>query len=102
MRVTVIVKANKNSEAGKMPSKELLTAMGNYNDALAKAGVMLAGEGLHPTARGKRVRFDDGAEVELRPVFEADDFGAEFTRELREQEGQGRAEECLHRAARPH
>ncbi|MGB2817853.1 MAG: YciI family protein [Burkholderiaceae bacterium] len=128
MRVMVIVKANKQSEAGEMPSKELLTAMGNYNEELVKAGVMLAGEGLHPTARGKRVRFgsgrktvidgpfaeskeliagfwlwqvrsmeeavewlrhapfEEGEEVELRPVFEADDFGAEFTPELREQE----------------
>ena len=133
MRVMVIVKASQDSEAGKMPSKELLTAMGNYNDELVKAGVMLAGEGLHPTSRGKRVRFgagrktvidgpfaeskeliagfwlwqvksmeeavewlkrapfDDGEEVELRPVFEADDFGAEFTPELREQEERQRA-----------
>jgi hypothetical protein len=124
----VIVKASRQSEAGEMPSKEVLTAMGNYNDELVKAGVMLAGEGLHPTSRGKRIRFDrsrktvidgpfaeskeliagfwlwqvksmeeavewlkrapftDGEEVELRPVFEADDFGAEFTPELREQE----------------
>jgi hypothetical protein len=134
MRVMVIVKANKDSEAGRMPSKEMLTAMGNYNDQLVKAGVMLAGEGLHPTSRGKRVRFDaskrtvidgpfaeskeliagfwlwqvksieeavewlkrapfeDGDEVEIRPVFEADDFGAEFTPELREQEERQRAE----------
>ena len=133
MRVMVIVKASEDSEAGKMPSKELLTAMGNYNDELVKAGVMLAGEGLHPTSRGKRVRFgagrkavidgpfaeskeliagfwlwqvksmeeavewlkrapfDDGEEIELRPVFEADDFGAEFTPELREQEERQRA-----------
>lgn len=134
MRVMVIVKANKDSEAGVMPDKEILTAMGNYNDELVKAGVMLAGEGLHPTARGKRVRFDDdgrrtvidgpfaeskeliagfwlwqvksmeeavewlkrapfggGEEVEIRPVFEADDFGAEFTPELREQEERQRA-----------
>jgi hypothetical protein len=130
----VIVKANKDSEAGQMPSKEMLTAMGNYNDQLVKAGVMLAGEGLHPTSRGKRVRFagakrtvidgpfaetkeliagfwlwqvksieeaiewlkrapfEDGDEVEIRPVFEADDFGAEFTPELREQEERQRAE----------
>jgi len=133
MRVMVIVKANRQSEAGEMPGKEILTAMGNYNDELVKAGVMLAGEGLHPTARGKRVRFegsrktvvdgpfaeskeliagfwlwqvksmeeavewlkrapfDDGEEVELRPVFEAEDFGAEFTPELREQEERQRA-----------
>ena len=134
MRVMVIVKANKDSEAGVMPDKEILTAMGNYNDELVKAGVMLAGEGLHPTARGKRVRFDDngrktvidgpfaeskeliagfwlwqvksmeeavewlkrapfsgGEEIEIRPVFEADDFGEEFTPELREQEERQRA-----------
>jgi hypothetical protein len=129
----VIVKANKDSEAGVMPDKEILTAMGNYNDELVKAGVMLAGEGLHPTSRGKRIRFEDkrrtvldgpfteskeliagfwlwqvksmeeavewlkrapfndGEEVEIRPVFEADDFGAEFTPELREQEERQRA-----------
>jgi hypothetical protein len=129
----VIVKANRDSEAGVMPDKEILTAMGNYNDELVKAGVMLAGEGLHPTARGKRVRFGgsrrtvidgpfaeskeliagfwlwqvrsmeeavewlkrapfgDGEEVEIRPVFEADDFGAEFTPELRAQEERQRA-----------
>lgn len=133
MRVMVIVKANRDSEAGVMPDKEILTAMGNYNDELVKAGVMLAGEGLHPTARGKRVRFGDsrrtvidgpfaeskeliagfwlwqvrsmeeavewlkrapfgdGEEVEIRPVFEADDFGAEFTPELRAQEERQRA-----------
>jgi hypothetical protein len=129
----VIVKANEDSEAGKMPDQAMLTAMGNYNDELVKAGVMLAGEGLHPTARGKRVRFDGsrrsvidgpfaetkeliagfwlwqvrsleeavewlkrapfdaGEEVEIRPVFEADDFGAEFTPELRAQEERQRA-----------
>ena len=133
MRVMVIVKASRESEAGEMPSKEILTAMGNYNDELVKAGVMLAGEGLHPTSRGKRVRFegnrktvidgpfaetkelvagfwlwqvksleeavewlkrapfDGGTEVELRPVFEAEDFGTEFTPELREQEERQRA-----------
>ena len=133
MRVMVIVKANKDSETGVMPDKEVLTAMGNYNDELVKAGVMLAGEGLHPTSRGKRVRFDGsqrtvidgpfaeskeliagfwlwqvksieeavewlkrapfdgGEEVEIRPVFEADDFGEEFTPELREQEERQRA-----------
>ena len=134
MRVMVIVKANAESEAGQMPSKEILAAMGNFNEQLVKAGVMLAGEGLHPTTRGKRVRFegskrtvidgpfaetkeliagfwlwqvksleeavewlkkapfDGGTEVELRPVFEAEDFGAEFTPELREQEERQRAE----------
>jgi hypothetical protein len=128
MRVMVIVKADKNSEAGVMPSRELLTAMGKYNEELVKAGVMLAGEGLHPTSKGKRVRFsggkqtitdgpfteakeliagfwlwqvrsmdeaiewlkrspfDGGAELEVRQVFETDDFGAEMTPELRAQE----------------
>ena len=128
MRFMVIVKADKNSEAGVMPSRELLTAMGKFNEELVKAGVMLAGEGLHPTSKGKRVRFsggkhtvidgpfteskeliagfwlwqvrsmeeavewlkrspfDGGAELEIRQVFEADDFGAELTPELREQE----------------
>ena len=128
MRVMVLVKANEESEAGAMPSEQILAEMGKYNEELAKAGVMLAGDGLHPSSKGKRVRFwgdrpavvdgpfaetkelvagfwiwqvrsmeeavewlkrapfDGGAEVELRPVFEADDFGAEFTPELREQE----------------
>jgi hypothetical protein len=128
MRVMVIVKADKNSEAGVMPSRESLTAMGKYNEELVKAGVMLAGEGLHPSSKGKRVRFsggkqtiidgpfteskeliagfwlwqvrsmdeaiewlkrspfDGGAEIEVRQVFETDDFGAELTPELREQE----------------
>jgi hypothetical protein len=134
MRVMVIVKASKESEAGQMPSTEMLAAMGKYNEELAKAGVMLAMDGLHPTSRGKRVRFsgrqrtvidgpfaetkeliagfwlwqvksideavewlkrapfDEETEVELRPVFEADDFGKEFTPELREQEDRIRAE----------
>src|SRR5512133_1323819 len=134
MRVMVIVKASKESEAGQMPKEELLAAMGRYNEELAKAGVMLAGEGLHPTSRGKRVRFsgrqrtvidgpfaetkeliagywlwqvksmdeavewlkrapfDEETEVEIRPVFEADDFGKEFTPELRAQEERIRAE----------
>jgi hypothetical protein len=130
MKVMVIVKASTASEAGAMPSTELLAAMGNYNEELVKAGIMLAGEGLHPTSRGKRVRFSgkervviDGpftetkeliagywlwkvkdmdeavswlkrcpnphpevCEVEIRPVFEADDFGEAFTPELRAQE----------------
>ncbi len=128
MRVMVIVKADKNGEAGIMPSKKILTAMGKFNEELVKAGVMLAGEGLHPTSKGKRVKFsggkhiitdgpfteskeliagfwlwqvrsmedavewlkrspfDGGTEIEIRPVFEAEDFGAEFTPELREQE----------------
>lgn len=136
MRVMVMVKATKQSEAGEMPSTELLAAMGQFNEELVKAGVMLAGEGLHPSARGKRVRFSgaqrsvvDGpfaetkelvagfwlwqvksmdeavewvkrcpnpmpvdSEIEIRPVFEADDFGAEFTPELRAQEDRLRAE----------
>lgn len=136
MRVMVIVKASKDSEAGVMPSEKLLAAMGKYNEELVKAGVMLAGEGLHPTSKGKRVRFsgtkrtvidgpfaetkeliagywmwqvrsmeeavewlkrcpnphDEETEVEIRPVFEAEDFGAEFTPELREQEERIRAQ----------
>ena len=133
MRVMVLVKADKDSEAGVMPSEQLLTDMGNYNEELVKAGVMLAGEGLHPTSKGKRVRFSgdkktviDGpfaetkeliagfwiwkvnsideavewlkrapfqeTEIEIRPIFEAEDFGAEFTPELREQEDRLRAQ----------
>ena len=136
MRVMVIVKATKDSEEGVMPSEELLTAMGNYNEELVKAGIMVAGEGLHPSSKGKRVRFNgeqrtvtDGpfaetkeliagfwlwqvksmeeavewvrrcpnpmpgeSEIEIRPVFEAEDFGAEFTPELREQEDRLRAQ----------
>jgi hypothetical protein len=128
MRFMVIVKADKNSEAGVMPSEKILAAMGKYNEELVKAGVMLAGEGLHPTSKGKRVKFsggkhtvtdgpfteskeliagfwlwqvrsmeeavewlkrspfDGGTEIEIRQVFEAEDFGAEFTPELRERE----------------
>jgi hypothetical protein len=134
MRVMVIVKASAESEAGQMPSEQLLTEMGKYNEELVAAGVMQAGEGLHPSSRGKRVRFsgreravidgpfaetkeliagfwlwkvksideavewlkrapfDGGAEIELRPVFEADDFGKEFTPELRAQEERLRAQ----------
>jgi len=136
MKFMVIVKASKASEAGEMPSEQLLAAMGKYNEELAKAGVMLAGEGLHPSSKGVRVRFsgakrtvidgpfaetkeliagfwlwqvnsreeavewlkrcpnphDDDTEVEMRQVFEADDFGAEFTPELREQEERVRAQ----------
>ena len=136
MRVMVMVKATKESEAGQMPGTELLAAMGNFNEELVKAGVMLAGEGLHPSSKGKRVRFSgaqrtviDGpfaetkelvagfwlwqvksmeeavewvrrcpnpmegeSEIEIRRVFEADDFGAEFTPELRAQEERLRAE----------
>lgn len=128
MRFMVLVKADKNSEGGALPDEKMLTAMGNFNDELVKAGVMLAGEGLHPTSKGKRVRFSgtqrtvidgpfaetkellagfwifevksmqeaidwvkrapfgDDVEIEIRQVFEADDFGAEFTPELRAQE----------------
>lgn len=136
MRFMVIVKANKDSEAGVMPSEELLTEMGKFNEELAKAGVMLAGEGLHPSSKGARVRFSGGkrmvidgpfpetkelvagywlwqcrsleeavewakrcpnptgeaGEIEIRQVFEAQDFGAEFTPELREQEERIRAQ----------
>ena len=132
MRFMVIVKANKDSEAGAMPSQEILTAMGKYNEELAKAGAMLAGEGLHPSSKGARVRFSGGkrtvidvpftetkelvagfwliqvksmdeaiewlkrapfedGEVEIRQVFEAEDFGPELTPELREQEERLRA-----------
>jgi hypothetical protein len=128
MRFMVLVKADEHSEAGEMPKEELLAEMGNFNEELVKAGVMLAGEGLHPSSKGARVKFsgkertvtdgpfteakeliagywlwqvkskdeaiewlkrapfDGGTEVELRQVFEADDFGDEFTPELREQE----------------
>ncbi len=130
MRVMVMVKASKQSEAGAMPSEQLLTDMGRFNEELVNAGIMLAGEGLHPSSKGVRVAFSgskrtvvDGpfaetkelvagfwlwqvrsmdeaiewvrrcpnpmpgdSEIEIRPVFEAEDFGAEFTPELREQE----------------
>ena len=136
MRVMVLVKATSDSEAGTLPSTELMAAMGDFNEALVKAGVLLAGEGLHPSARGKRVRFSgnerqvvDGpfaatnelvagfwlwqvasmdeavawarrcpnpmpgdSEIEIRPVYEAADFGAEFTPELQAQEARLRAE----------
>lgn len=137
MRVMVIVKATKNSEAGSLPSEKLLADMGKYNEELVKAGVMLAAEGLHPSGKGKRVTFSGGKKtvvdgpfaetkeliagfwlwqvksmeeaiewvrrcpdpmpgeesvIEIRPVFEAEDFGKEFTPELRAQEGRLRAE----------
>jgi hypothetical protein len=137
MQFMIIVKASQDSEAGVMPSNELLTAMGNYNEELVKAGIMVEGEGLHPSSKGARVRFSgdkrtviDGpfaetkeliagywiwqvkskqeaidwvkrcpnpmpgtdAEIEIRQIFEAEDFGAEFTPELREQEERIRAE----------
>ena len=136
MRVMVMVKASKGSEAGEMPTEDLLRAMGAFNEELVKAGIMLAGEGLKPTREAKRVHFSgtkrtvtdgpfaetkeliagywlwqvksmdeavewvkrcpnptgDEAEIEIRQVFEAEDFGAEFTPELREQEERLRAE----------
>ena len=137
MRVMVIVKATKNSEAGLMPSEKLLAEMGAFNEELVKAGIMQAGEGLHPSSKGKRVHFADGkktvidgpfaatneliagfwiwqvksmeealdwvrrcpdcmpgeeSELEIRPIFEAEDFGGEFTPELREQEERLRTE----------
>jgi hypothetical protein len=141
MRVMVMVKATKDSEAGVMPSEELMTAMGKFNEELVKAGVMLAGEGLQPSSKGARIRFAgnkravvDGpfgetselvagfwlwqvhsleeaiewakrcpnpfengeSELEIRQVFEAEDFGAEFTPELREQEERLRAQIAKH------
>jgi hypothetical protein len=134
MRFMVIVKADKNSEAGVMPSTEMLTAMGKFNEEMVKAGVMLAGEGLHPTSKGARIKysgkqpsvshgpfamtsdltagfwlihvksledaiewmkrapFDGGAEIEIRQVFDAEDFGEALTPELREQEVRLRAQ----------
>jgi hypothetical protein len=134
MRVLVIVKASKESEAGQMPDEKILTEMGKFNEELVKAGVMLAGEGLHPSSKGKRVRFegakrtvidgpfaeskelvagfwiwqvksieeavawltrapfDGGTEVEIRPIFETEDFGKELTPELRAREERLRAE----------
>jgi hypothetical protein len=136
MRVIVMVKASQQSEAGVMPSQQLLEDMGRYNEALAKAGILLAGEGLHPSSKGVRVRFagaartvidgpfaetgellagfwlwqvrsmeeaiewvrrcpnphDEASEIEIRPVFEAEDFGEELTPELHEREEQLRVE----------
>ena len=136
MRFMVIVKASKDTEAGVMPSTELLTAMGKFNEEMVKAGVMLAGEGLHPTSKGARIKYsgkvptvshgpfavtsdltcgfwliqvkskaeaiewmkrcpnpmEGESELELRQVFEADDFGSELTPELREQEERMRAQ----------
>lgn len=141
MRVMVLVKASKDSEAGVMPGTELLEAMGRYNEELVKAGVLLAGEGLQPSAKGARMRFSgtsrtvvDGpfteskelvagywlwqvrsmdeaiewlrrcpnphaqdCEVEIRPVFEADDFGEAFTPQLREQEERWRNQAAAHK-----
>jgi hypothetical protein len=134
MRFMVLVKASEESEAGVMPNEDQLAEMGRYNEELVKAGVMLAGEGLHPTSKGVRIRFegkertvidgpfaetkellagfwliqagsrdeaiewvkrapfDGGTEIEVRQVFEEDDFGEEFTPELREQEARIRAQ----------
>ncbi|MES2367386.1 MAG: YciI family protein [Pseudomonadota bacterium] len=136
MRFMIMIKANAESEAGVMPSEQLLSEMGKFNEELVKAGVMLAGEGLHPSSKGARVKFsgsqrrvidgpftetkemiagfwlwqvkslaeaiewvkrcpnpfDGESEIEIRQVFEADDFGAEFTPELRAQEEKLRAE----------
>ena len=133
MRFMILVKANADSEAGVMPTAEMLTEMGKFNEELVKAGVMLAGEGLHPSSKGVRVQFSGGkptvvdgpfaetkelvagywiwqvkskdeaiewlkrapfedAVVEVRQIFEAEDFGAEFTPELREQEERLRAQ----------
>ena len=134
MRFMVIVKADKNSEAGVMPSTEMLTAMGKFNEEMVKAGVLLAGEGLHPTSKGARIKysgkqrtvtngpftvtsdliagfwliqvnsrdeavewmkrapFDSGAEIEIRQIFDAEDFGEALTSELRAQEARLRAQ----------
>jgi len=136
MKVMVMIKANKESEAGEMPSEQLLTEMMKYNEELVNAGVMLAGEGLHPSSKGKRVKFsgtkrivsdgpfaetkelvagfwiwkvasmdeaiewikkcpnpmpDSEPEIEIRPIFEAEDFGSELTPELKEKEDKLRA-----------
>ncbi len=137
MRVMVMVKATKSTEAGALPTEKLLADMGKFNEELVKAGVMLAGDGLHPSSKGKRIRFSGGkktvidgpfaetkelvagywmwqvksieeavewvrrcpdpmpgeeSEIEIRPVYEAEDFGTEFTPELRAQEERLRAE----------
>ena len=134
MRVMVIVKANEDSEAGIMPTQKMLAEMGKYNEELVTAGIMLEGDGLHPSSKGKRIKFsgtkrivtdgpfaetreliagywlwkvksmeeavewlkrapfDGGTEIEIRPLFEAADFGDEFTPELRKQEERVRAE----------
>jgi hypothetical protein len=136
MKVMVLIKANRESEAGEMPSEQLLTDMMKYNEELVNAGVMLAGEGLHPSSKGKRVKFsgskrivsdgpfaetkelvagfwiwkvgsmdeaiewikrcpnpmpDTEPEIEIRPIFEAEDFGSELTPELKEKEDKLRA-----------
>ena len=141
MRVMVIVKATRNSEAGMLPTEKLLSDMGKFNEELVKAGIMLAGDGLHPSSKGKRVRFASGrktvidgpfaetkelvagywiwqvksmeealewvrrcpdpmpgeeSDIEIRPLFEADDFGKEFTPELRAE-----AERVYNEVSRP-
>ena len=145
MRVMVIIKADKDSEAGVMPSTELLTQMGQYNEELVKAGVMLAGEGLHPSSKGARVRFtgkertvidgpfaetkeliagfwlwqvrsmaeaiewlkrcpnpmEGASEVEIRPVFEMEDFGEAMSPELRDQEDRLRTEITAQQQKKP-
>jgi hypothetical protein len=97
----VLIKANKNSEAGVTPNEKLLSDMGEFNEELAKAGIMLAGEGLQPSSRSARVRFSgekrtviDGteSEIEIRPVFEMEDFGAAVTPEIKAQEDRVRAQ----------
>ena len=140
MRVMVIVKASRESEAGQMPSQEILADMGKFNEQLVKAGVILAADGLHPSSRGKRVRFSGsertvidgpfaetkeliagywlwqvksmdeavewlkrapfggGIEIEIRPVFEAEDFGKELTPELRAKQEQLQAEIARHQS----
>jgi len=142
MRVMVMVKASKDSEAGLMPSEQLLSDMGRYNEKLVKAGILLSGEGLQPTSKGARVRFSGASrtvingpfaetkelvagfwlwqvrpmdeaiewvrrcrnphpndcEIEVRPVFEADNFGAALTPELREQEERLRAQAAANRS----
>jgi hypothetical protein len=138
MRVMVLVKADKNSEAGVLPTRELLADMGKFNEELVKAGIMLEGEGLHASSKGARVKFSGGkrtvidgpfaeskelvagfwiwqvksldeavewlkrapfedTEVEIRQIFEAEDFGPEFTPELREQEDRVRAKAAANR-----
>ena len=137
MRVMVLIKADKDTEAGVLPSEQMLVEMGKYNEALVKAGIMLAGEGLHPSSKGARVRFSGGkltvidgpfteakeliagfwlwqvksideaiewvkripnpdgveeAEIEIRPVFEMEEFGATLTPEIREQEARLRVQ----------
>ena len=148
MRFMMMIKADKNTEAGVLPSKELVAAMDNFNQEMVKAGVMLAGEGLHPSSKGARITFHGGgkrtvtdgpfteakeliagfwlwqvkskeeaiewvkrcpnpmpgmeSEIEIRQVFEAEDFGAEFTPELRKQEERVRAQaEQLKKSKKP-